>query len=405
MPGLYALHAGFRMRWYMLAGGRALLRHWQWLLVAGLVVPGVPIVSLVAMPSQLLVAIVSPGVDWPARLAALATVQVLALLWIVPQRKSVSGGDFAPYLATLPISRLTQRLVDLTLLLTADFFPLLAFGLAMAVLWNHGRDGIAEAVALFIVLETVLAAQTLILHARPVVLLALALTDALLTLGLAPGGQAVVWLALALSMILPIAGALVPGQRAWPWGFQVERARRATAGASRKNWIPPALHVQLKALAARPGSSAVRLATAFGLALAADRLAAAFQFDERALPMAIVAMALIALALSGAYRLLGDAHAPFQAFLVTLPLPRSYWPVRDTAFVMLLGLPPLLLVVGCLGLNGLASFATLFMLMAASLALLALLRLPLAWGGRLGTLLGVLIAAGWAGTAIAAVVR
>src|SRR6185312_9147647 len=232
------------MRWYMLVGGRALLRHWQWLLVAGLVVPGVPIVSLVAMPSQLLVAIVSPGVDWPARLAALATVQVLALLWIVPQRKSVSGGDFAPYLATLPISRLTQRLVDLTLLLTADFFPLLAFGLAMAVLWNHGRDGIAEAVALFIVLETVLAAQTLILHARPVVLLALALTDALLTLGLAPGGQAVVWLALALSMILPIAGALVPGQRAWPWGFQVERARRATAGASRENWIPPALHVQ-----------------------------------------------------------------------------------------------------------------------------------------------------------------
>ena len=132
---------------------------------------------------------VAPGVDWPARLAALATVQVLALLWIVPQRKSVSGGDFAPYLATLPISRLTQRLVDLTLLLTADFFPLLAFGLAMAVLWNHGRDGIAEAVALFIVLETVLAAQTLILHARPVVLLALALTDALLTLGLAPGGH------------------------------------------------------------------------------------------------------------------------------------------------------------------------------------------------------------------------
>jgi hypothetical protein len=177
------------------------------------------------------------------------------------------------------------------------------------------------------------------------------------------------------------------------------------ARLSRPAWVPPALQIQLQALVARPGSSTMRLVAAMGVALGADRLIAAMHFDGRTLPAAIIALALIALLVSGTYRLLRDAHAPMRTWLASLPLPGSYWAVRDTAFVMLLGVPPLLLVIGWLGLTGLAPCVTLVALLGAALALLAVLRLPLIWGGRLATLFGVLIASGWAGTAIAAVVR
>ena len=79
---LYLLHAGQPLRWYALASGRALLRHWQWLLVAGLVVPGIPLVPLLELPSQLLVTMVSPALDWPSRLATLMAVQLVALAWV-----------------------------------------------------------------------------------------------------------------------------------------------------------------------------------------------------------------------------------------------------------------------------------------------------------------------------------
>jgi len=44
----YALYARIRLGWYARASGRALLRYWQWLLLAGLLVPGVPVLAMLA---------------------------------------------------------------------------------------------------------------------------------------------------------------------------------------------------------------------------------------------------------------------------------------------------------------------------------------------------------------------
>lgn len=332
----YALYARIRLGWYARASGRALLRHWQWLLLAGLLVPGVPVLAVLAAPSGALLAVLGAG---PWSVFGIAAVAGLGALWVLPQRRALRGGEFATYAATLPLSPWLRRAVDLTVLLLAD-----ALFIA-AVVFAAVLGGVAYVPGLVATVIAVLAAQMLLL---------------------------------------------------------------AMPARSRRLWrtsLPPALQVQVQILAGQPGATMTRFGLALLLAVAAAAIVMALHFDVRALPTIIVALAAVGLVLGGLYRLLRDAHAPMQVFLATLPLPPRYWLLRDIALVLALGCVPLLMLLVWFGLFDFAALGALVLLAPAYLALLALLRLPLAWGSRFGAMLAALIAAGWAGGAIAMVLH
>lgn len=106
--------------------------------------------------------------------------------------------------------------------------------------------------------------------------------------------------------------------------------------------IPPALLIQIQTLFfEHPGATILRLSVVTGIALGAAWLIRLFEFDARALPTAIIALAAIALISSGFYRILYSVHAPVRPFLATLPISRRFWTVRDAVLVMALGAMPM----------------------------------------------------------------
>ena len=149
----------------------------------------------------------------------------------------------------------------------------------------------------------------------------------------------------------------------------------------------------------------MRIGAAIVLAFGADRLMAIFDFDGRALPTAILAMAAISLLLAGFYRILADARSAMASYLAALPLPAHYWPIRDTKFVLLLNGLPLVILLSPQIMRGLLSILIIFGLAVTCQVLLALLRWPVIPGGRRSLLYSVLLTALWSGAAIAAVSR
>ena len=266
---------------------------------------------------------------------------VLAALYVLPQRAVLRGGPLEPYVATLPISRPVRLLLDLTVLLVADALLVLELGLAV------GIGGLAIVPGLIGLLLLVLTVQLAALH--------LPLPDPR-----------------RIARVLPLPAVLKPN---------------------------------LQALAEHPSGTGSRLIVALGLAVLAAAIAAAFPFAVRASSVAIAALALIGFVLADLYRVLFAAHAPIRAFLATLPVSPHHLLVRDLLTVLLLGSVPFLMLAVWFGVFDPGSLALFAGLAVAYAILLAALRLPVLRGGGLGVMLAALLAAGWAGSAIAMVLK
>jgi hypothetical protein len=271
----------------------------------------------------------------------LVALVLLGALWVLPQRRHIRGGAFSPYAATLPLDAVTRALLDLTVLLLADALLLLEVVLAL----TSGGAGMLP--GLLGALGLVLAAQMAVLHAP-----------------------------------LPDPRRIV---RTMPF--------------------PPPLRLQLHALAEHPVSIGMRGLVAIGLAALAAAIATAFHFDPRAVPVAIGALALIGFVLADFYRLLRDAHAPMRAYLATLPLAPHHLLLRDVLTVLLAGAVPFLMLAVWFGVFDPGSLFAFAGLAVGYALLLAALRLPVLRGGRLAAMLAAILAAGWAGGAIAMVLR
>ncbi|MHB8883909.1 MAG: hypothetical protein ACYC5H_02275 [Methylovirgula sp.] len=405
-PYLFLTH--LRLRWYVRASGQLLLQHWQWIAVISLLVPGLPMAALVAileLPSKILIAAVSRqhGIVW--HLTSLLALQAAALIWIMPQRDNVKGGDFARYAATLPIPGIARRCADITVLFVADGLILVAGILAMTNrLALQTADGAYQTVALAVLASNLALFQLVALNRQWLRLIAIATTDLALCLSITL--RTFDWMLLFLAFASTFAAAFIPLRAP-----EIPVRRRRQFGAIKRHTLRPyhgptaALAIQWKILATRPLFTAARLSLALGLALGANRLIALFAFDERALPTIILALAAIALTLSGAYRGLRDAHAPMRTYMAALPVASFYWPLRDTVCIVLLGIAPLVILLLTAQLHGLVSLLGLMSLAITYLLLLAMLRLPLVLSRRLSVMFGFLLAAGWAGAAMAAVAR
>ncbi len=402
----YLLLTRLRLRWYIRASGDVLLRHWQWFLIAGLAVPGAPIVALFYLPALLLEVIVSRGHEPLGQLACMLAVQLIALIWIMPQRRLLAGGSFMRYASTLPLSKGVRFGVDLTLLIVANSLMLVPAFIATAhTLTLPGSDRAYQICALWVLLVTALVMQIAALERRAIIFVGVGLADILLGSSLISPSGGLRWFLLTSALAGTIAALLTKAPAKRSRGMSAPALRPMSPVLSLLSRHAPSLLVQCKAVAAHPGMTALRLSMAVVLALAVDRLIAIFRYDTRSLPTAILAMAAISLILSGVYRTLRDAHASMRAYLAALPITPRHWPVRDTFFVMLLGFAPLCILLWALVVHRLSSLFVLFALALAYHALLALLRLPLVFGGRRAVLYGFIMAAAWSGAAMAAVAR
>jgi hypothetical protein len=370
-------------------------------LAAGLLVPGVLIAGIFRLPLEIFIAISSSDCGVVQTIACLACVQLFALLWILPQRRALSGGDLAHYAATLPISASVRHGVTVTLLAVANGPINIPVGLTLATQPDFRLNAEAYPVSILLALPgTVLFVQFAVLARRPAAFIAVALADGLLGLGLASTRGASAWLLLLSAIGTLVVASLVPARR---------RARPATQSGNpvvtlRQPFaLSPIFRVQCKSLATHPAATAMGLVVVLGLAVGTENLIGIFQFDERSVPVAIIAMAVIALVFGGIYRTLRNAHLPMESFLMTLPIGPWFWPMRDTLFVLGHGLVPLIFLLLPLILHGLISLFTLSCLVLGYCALIAMLRTTLPLGGRLSVIMATMLAAGWAAAAIAAV--
>lgn len=328
------IYAGLRLRHYLGEAGQALLRHWQWLLLVGLLVPGSAL-AVLAGPAAMIEALPHAG---PGAIAAWLLV---AAAWILPQRAAVRGGSFAGWTGTLPLALAVRVTADIVVLAMADVLLVPILVLVAA------RGGAGLLLSLLPVLALTLAVQWIVVR-------------------------------------LPL-----------PSGRGVLRALP----------LPPMLRTSFGALAERPLATAARIGMAWLIVLGAAILALALGFDARALPVAVVALALVAVMLAGLYRTLHEARRPMAAWLATLPLGPWHAAIHDTFAVLSFAMPPALGLLVWFGVLDPVALWPLLAIAAAYCGLVALLRQPVVRGGRLGAVLTALIAAGWAGSAIAMVLK
>ena len=127
MLSLYLAAAPMRLRHYAEAGGRAMLRQWQGMLILGLLVVG-QATTILMLPAAMLAGLVrSPNA------VGVATLLAAAMLYVLPQRAVLRGGGMRGYAATLPIPGPVRLLLDATVLLLADALLGLELVLAAAI--------------------------------------------------------------------------------------------------------------------------------------------------------------------------------------------------------------------------------------------------------------------------------
>jgi len=403
---MYGRLVRLRLRWYFRTSGELVLRHWQWLVLACLIVPGPPVISVFLHVASLLAVSVSPALAPAQHFFVAIVIDLAAVLWILPQRHAVSGGAFMNYAGALPLPRGVRLGVEATLLAAANSLILVSAGIAVADMLSPLRDSYASC-CLLTLLGLAAIAQQAILTRRYIVLPGVILGNGALAAGLAMRLHSARWL-LPIAAIGGVVIGILGAERFERTG---RRGRLGLVWQSVGTGMrilarrAPALLIQCKAIAERPAQTILRFGAAIALALGADRLMAIFQFDGRAILTAILAMAATSLLLAGFYRMLVDARSAMAGYQAALPLPSHYWPVRDTKFVLLLNGVPLVILLSPQIMCGLLSLLIVFGLAVAYQVLLALLRWPVIHGGRRSLIYSVLLTAIWSGAAIAAVPR
>jgi hypothetical protein len=403
---MYSQLVRLRLRWYLRTSGELVLRHWQWFVLACLIVPGPPIVSVFLHTASLLALSVSPALTPAQHFFVAIVIDLAAVLWILPQRHALSGGAFMRYVDALPLPRGVCLGVEVTLLVAADSVIVVSAGIAVAHMLSPRRDLFAS-FCLLALLGLAVIAQQAIRTRRYIGLLGVIVGNGVLVAGLAALVSVARWV-LPIAAIGSVAIGMLGTERFGRTGGRGRLGlglRSVGTGLRILARRTPALLIQCKAVAERPTQTILRFGMAIALALGADRLMAIFHFDRRAFPTAILAMAAISLLLAGFYRMLGEARSTMASYLAALPLPPHYWPVRDTKFVLLLNSVPLVILLSPQIMRGLLSLFIIIGLAVTYQVLLALLRWPVVHGGRRSLLYGVLVTALWSGAAIVAVSR
>ena len=389
-----------RLRWWAFATGHALMRHWQWFLLAGALVPMTTtlpeLLRFVGYPLQ---QTFEAGHDMGWRLAHIASVQCVAWIWIVVQRRAVSGGDFAPYLLSLPFTPVQRLKVDLAVLVPANALLLVPDAATLAAAYaepqSHGVSlvmGLAALIALSALL------QISFLQKRPTALLPIVLGNVSLSWAFSNGSQVACWTLVAASLVFGVR-ALARSSSA-PSHLRAQMPFRRLV-YSPSSALPLSWRIQIRALTSQSAST-VRAVSIVAVVVGTHGLLVAFAFDSRTWPTIALALATLSVLVSGWYRTLSHAHAAVSSYLSALPLSKHFWRWRDTRFIAVIGTVPACVILGDALVHRTTHPFASAMLLSGYWILVALLRVPVLRGGRQAVLAAVLVAGAWSAIAVAA---
>ena len=391
-----------RLRWYALATGRLLLRRWQaLLLILAVIAPmGVSLLSQVKSLAFPVFLLMSSDDSFAWRYTYICTVQSLAVLWIMMQRDQVSGGAFMQYAQSLPLARSQRRTVDLLIVSTANS-PILVMPIA-AICWFYAQDESAFAwllhclfILVFLVLMTI--TQVHALDRKYTGWTGIALANILLALapGASPTAQLILLALTPASVglwafVVP-SSARLPFVRALQGRFSQSFLRASLSRVHPAAFIP--LHFLLsQSLAETLG----KVVVAVGIAALALGMMAVWDYDERIVPLAVIALACIALVISGLYRDLHRAHSAARPIVAAFPLPDKWERKFDNALLMLLGMPFAAVLGSVIVFHHPQLLATVLLASATYVALIGILRLPQVNAERQAVFLSSVTAALWA---------
>lgn len=393
-----------RGRFFIQASDAVVARHWQWFLFAGLLTPGLPVVSLFMVPAALFAQDLSAAHAFGWHFGVTLLFEAGALAWVLPQRRFLRGGAFRDYIRTLPISGIARCTVSSVLLFVVDIL------LFMPAVIGTGMAGHATIFDLACDIEKMLAFVAIILMVQlgiverlPFLLLAGLPADIVFAAAasIADSTAAMLVLSGAVACALPCAVLAMRAER-----FRACRAGKVGRPVGRlrpKARLPAVWRVQFGILARNPVISAGCAVLSVAVPVGAGALIRAFDYDGRAPVAIVVGMAIVAFVLANLYRLLADAHAMARPLFMTLPLSRNFWPIRDCCLVVGLGMVPLIVFGGILLAHRLVSQWAFMGLAAGYVVLLALLRVVVGTDTRFRFMLAAAFSIAWAGAAIAGV--
>ncbi|NTX45915.1 hypothetical protein HT749_21185 [Burkholderia cepacia] len=386
-----------RLRWYALATSNLLRRHWQaLLLLAMLLLPAMPVFSQTRILGAPVLAALAPshGIEW--RFAWVHLLEAVGILWVLAQRRAITGGPFATFLASLPVSSGRRRAIDTIVVIVAStplLLPVLAAAIALAFLPQKAINYLFVLDLFLITLGWQLTALSRNLRNA----IALIVANVFLIGGFhAEGALRPAWLTVALLLAAFAIAHTAPARAArseMPGAFS-----RRIADAIRvrvRNGLPPIARLQIGILRDRAASTAGHCLMMGAVTASTCFLLALWGFDQRAVPLTLIAQAVIALIAATTYRDLRAAHLHASHFMQSLPLSTFAKRRADWLTVAALALPfaavaPLLLVT-----RGVLSSQMAAALVCSGAPLVALHYLPQRYASRQSVLLGIVLTAVW----------
>ncbi|MBR8374876.1 hypothetical protein KDW20_03780 [Burkholderia cenocepacia] len=386
-----------RLRWYVLTTARVLHRHWQALCLGVLLLlPTMPVFAQSRLLGTPVLAPLAPGHGFAWRFVWVHMLEAVGMLWVMVQRTAISGGPFAVFAKSLPVSDRRRRTLDATVVLIAStplLLPVISAATALAYLPDKVSNYLYVIGLMTITLGWQLAALSRnIGNGAPLVVANFTLVGALQT------GNAVRTMLLAASLIMaafalvrtPAASSSRATQFGTTWHRSVGHVSVNTA-----RWLPAVVKLQLGILGCHFAGTVSRCVVMGAVTVSTCYVADLWGFDARVVPLTLIAQAVIALIAAATYRDLWASHVRAAHFVRSLPL-RSIVQVRaDVLTVTALALPfaavaPLLLVV-----HGVLSVRVAVGIVLAGAPLLALLRLPQRYASTESVLLGAILAVVW----------
>ncbi|AIO36912.1 putative membrane protein [Burkholderia cenocepacia] len=387
----------WRLRWYVLATARVLHRHWQALSLAVLLLlPTMPVFAQARLLGAPILAPLAPAHGFEWRFVWVHMLEAIGMLWVLIQRTAISGGPFAVFAKSLPVSDRHHRTLDAIVVLIAStplLLPIISAAIAFAYLPDKVSNYLYVIGLMTITLGWQLAALSRnIGHGTPLVVANFILIGALQT-----GNAARTTLLVASLIIAAVALVKTPAassSHARRFGTTWRRlAGHVSANAARR--LPAFVKLQFGILGFHFAGTVSRCVVMGAVAVSTCYVVDLWSFDARVVPLTLVAQAAIALIAATIYRDLQASHVRAAHFVRSLPLGSVVQVRADVLTVATLALPfaaaaPLFLVV-----HGVLSVHVAVAIVLAGAPLLALLRLPQRYAPGESVLLGAILAVTW----------
>jgi hypothetical protein len=391
-----------RLRWYAVSTARLLLRRWQAVVLATGVLASANAsafgnLDTLARP---LLTLLTPGHGPAWRIGYLLGLQALAAAWAAMQRDQIAGGPFMAFAGSLPFTPRARRRVDLAVLLLADSPLRLVAASAFGLAAGRGAPA-AHGVLLCDVVLLALVAQRAVLERRFGAWAGVAMGAVL------AGAAFGTWLALAANVVVgaTAAGALAfaprPRTRGRTRPLHARRARTRALGGRHGAALQITLAVLLRE---RRGELIAKGLTAAAIVAAAIGLVTLFECDARSFPTLLLAEACCALAFSGLFRGLDQAHRASIGFVGALPLAQGWWRPFDLAAVLAAALPFLGALTAFGWAIGAAAPPRLLLALVSNAILLCALRAPQLISERHAVVLATVVAGCWTAATIACLI-